>query len=147
VPVRAGHPVSVTTSSLRDTDRLVYRFDADSAGAFWLARQLCERWLRERNVRTDAVCDLMLVATELCAAAAHWPGAHVVLRGLVEDRDVELSVESGGTVAVTTAADEDVVRPAGDLRLAAAMCDELILKVTPEQTLVRARKHGVVLPE
>lgn len=131
------------TSSLRDTDRLVYRFDADSAGAFWLARQLCERWLRDRHVRSDAVCDLMLVATELCAAAATWPGAHVVLRGVVVDRDVELSVESGGTATVT---DEDVVRPAGDLRLAAAMCDELILKVTPEQTLVRARKHGVVLP-
>jgi len=137
-------------TDLRDTDRLVYRFDAGSEGAFWLARQLCERWLRDRHVRSDAVADLMLVATELCAAAALWPGAHVVLRGHVDDRDVELSVESGGTATVKrppVPEDDEVVRPAGgDLRLAAAMCDEVILKVTPEQTLVRARKHGVVLP-
>lgn len=145
--VRAGHPSRVTTSSLRDTDRLVYRFDSGSAGAFWLARQLCEQWLRERHVRSDAVCDLLLVTTELCNAAATWPGAHVVLRGRVDDRDVELSVESGGTASAAAPPVDDSVRPAGDLRLAAAMCDELILRVTPEQTVVRARKHGVVLPE
>jgi hypothetical protein len=59
---------------------------------------------------------------------------------------VDIAVESAGTAAVVPV-DDEVVRPSrGDLRLAAALCDEIVLRVTPERTVVRARRHGVVLP-
>lgn len=131
------------TTTLRDTESLVYRFDAGTQGAFWLARQLCERWLRDNHVRRDAICDLLVVLTELCSASG--PAA-LVLRGRVEGDAVVLTVESAGTAAAAVPVD-DVVRPTGDLRLAAALCDELVLRVTPEQTAVTARRHGVVLPD
>jgi hypothetical protein len=124
----------VTVTSLRDEASLVYRFEADTSGAYWLARQLSEQWLRERNVRSDAVCDLLLVITELCTGAT----AGVVLRLFVQDDDVEVVVESAGGVVLD--------RPTGDLRLAAGLCDEIVLRVTPERTVVKARRHGVVLP-
>jgi hypothetical protein len=133
----------MSSTTLRDTESLVYRFDAATPGAFWLARQLCERWLRDNNVRRDAVCDLLVVLTELCAASG--PSA-LVLRGRVDGDAVVLTVESAGPQAVAVPVD-DAVRPAGDLRLAAALCDELVLRVTPEQTAVTARRHGVVLPD
>jgi hypothetical protein len=123
------------TTSLRDQTSLVYRFDADHDGAFWLARQLCEQWLRERGVRRDVIPDLLLVATELCTGAV----AGVVLRVELDGDSVALQVESAGGAFV------DPARPAGDLRLAAAFCDELVLQVRPEGTVVRARKHGVIL--
>lgn len=127
---------------LRDQDTLVYRFEAGTDGALWLARQLCERWLTERHVRTEAIADLVLVATELCGSAALWPSAHLVLRGHIVGADVELVVETTGTPATL-----DEIQPSGgDLRLAAALCDELVLRVKPERTVVIARKHGVVLP-
>jgi hypothetical protein len=133
------------TTELRDEDTLVYRFEAGTEGAIWLARQLCERWLTERHVRSDAIADLVLAATELCSGTALWPTAHVVLRGHVHGADVELTVETTGTPEAVLA--DDGIRPGGgDLRLAAALCDELVLRVTPERTVVLARKHGVVLP-
>lgn len=125
----------MTTTDLRDDTSLVYRFDADHHDAFWLARQLCEQWLRERHVRADAICDLLLVATELCTGAT----AGVVLRMFVTGDGVDVVVESGCGAVVDG--------PSGDLRLAAALCDEVVLRVTPDGTVVRARKHGVVLPE
>lgn len=130
-----GDPPGVTTTDLRDDTSLVYRFDAGHEDAFWLARQLCEQWLRERHVRTDAICDLLLVATELCTGAT----AGVVLRMFVANDGVEVVVESGAGAVVDG--------PVGDLRLAAAVCDEVVLRVMEEGTVVRARKHGVVLPE
>ncbi|HWL36895.1 MAG TPA: hypothetical protein VNQ77_11930 [Frankiaceae bacterium] len=123
----------MTATSLREETSLVYRFDADADGAFWLVRQLVEQFLRERHVRSDAIPDLLLVTTELCTGAV----AGVVLRVFVEDYDVDIVVESCGGVVLD--------RPQGDLRLAASMCDEVIVRVTPEQTVVRARRHGVVL--
>ncbi len=122
-------------SSLRDQTELVYQFSAEHDGAFWLARQLCEGWLRDRRVRTDAIPDLLLVTTELCTGAT----AGVVLRMEVHGNDVDIAVESAGGAFVDG--------PNGDLRLAAALCDEIVLRVTPECTVVRARRHGVVLPE
>src|SRR5688572_18633898 len=125
----------MTAADLRDDSSLVYRFDADRADAFWLARQLCEQWLRERRVRAEAISDLLLVATELCTGAT----AGVVLCVELDGDGVEVVVESGGGAVVEG--------PVGDLRLAAALCDEIVLRVTPERTVVRARRHGVVLPE
>ena len=122
-------------SSLRDETELVYQFSAEHDGAFWLARQLCEGWLRDRRVRTDVIPDLLLIVTELCTGAT----AGVVLRLGTEGTGVQISVESSGGAVLD--------RPAGDLRLAAALCDEVVLRVTPEGTLVVARRHGVVLPE
>ena len=130
-----GEPQGVTATSLRDETSLVYRFDAEHDGAFWLVRQLCEQWLRERRVRADVIPDLLLVATELCTGAT----AGVVLRVHVEDDAVEMLVETGpGAIGDG---------PSGDLRLAAAFCDDVVLRVTPECSVVRARRHGVVLPE
>lgn len=124
----------MTVTSLRDETSLVYRFEADNDGAYWLARQLSEQWLRERGVRSDAVCDLLLVITELCTGAT----AGVVLRLFVRADAVEIVVESAGGVVLD--------RPVGDLRLAAGLCDEIVLRVTPERSVVTARRHGVVLP-
>lgn len=121
--------------SLRDETELVYQFSAAHDGAFWLARQLCEGWLRDRRVRTDVIPDLLLVITELCTGAT----AGVVLRLAMDGTGVEVSVESSGGAIVDG--------PTGDLRLAAALCDEIVLRVTPERTVVVARRHGVVLPE
>jgi hypothetical protein len=123
------------TPSLRDDTTLVYEFDADHDGAVWLARQLCEGWLRDQRVRTDAVCDLLVVMTELCTGATRG----VVLRLNNTGADIEVAVESAGGALVD--------RPQGDLRLAAALCDEVVLRVTPERTVVCARSRGVVLPE
>jgi hypothetical protein len=131
---------------LRDQDTLVYRFEAGNDGALWLARQLCERWLTDRSVRSDAIADLVLVTTELCGSAALWPSSRVVLRGHVVGADVELVVETTGTPAMALPTDDEIQPSGGDLRLAAALCDELVLRVTPERTVVIARKHGVVLP-
>ena len=124
----------MTATGLRDETSLVYRFETGHDGAIWLARQLCEQWLRERHVRTEAIGDLILVATELCTGATD-----AVLRVRVTEHDVELEVESSG---VTFAEG-----PTGDLRLAAGLCDEIVLRVTPDRTFVLARLHGVVLPE
>lgn len=124
----------MTHPSLRDETELVYRFSAAHDGAFWLARQLCEGWLRDRRVRTDVIPDLLLVITELCTGAT----AGVVLRLRMHGAAVEMSVESAGGAVVD--------RPTGDLRLAAALCDEVVLRVTPEETVVTARRAGVVLP-
>lgn len=142
----SGDPLGVTATSLRDQTHLVYSFDAATPGAIWLARQLCEQWLRERHVRADAVQDLLLVTTELCAGATV---GEVTVRVGAEDHDVEIEIESAGTdlTALPPSDDDLAVRPSGgDLRLAAAFCDELVLRVTPERTVVRARRHGVVLP-
>ena len=122
-------------SSLRDETELVYQFSAEHDGAFWLARQLCEGWLRDRRVRTDVIPDLLLIVTELCTGAT----AGVVLRLAMEGTGVQISVESSGGSVLDG--------PHGDLRLAAALCDEVVLRVTPEGALVVARRHGVVLPE
>jgi hypothetical protein len=135
----------VSTSSLRDQTHLVYRFDAGAQGAVWLARQLCEGWLRDRHVRADAIPDLLLVTTELCTGVR--AGA-VVLRVNAVGADVDITVESAGSATIVLPPDDDeVVRPGGgDLRLAAAFCDRVVIEVTPERTVVRARRHGVVLP-
>jgi hypothetical protein len=139
------NPLGVTATSLRDQTHLVYRFDAASDGAVWLARQLCEQWLRERHVRSDAICDLLLVTTEMCTGIRH---GEVVLRVGAEGADVDITVESAGSATIVLPSDDDVVRPvSGDLRLAAALCDRIVLEVTPERTVVRARRHGVVLPD
>jgi hypothetical protein len=125
----------MTATSLREETSLVYRFDADADGAFWLVRQLVEQFLRERSVRSDAIPDLLLVTTELCTGAV----AGVVLRVFVDEHGgVDVVVESCGGVVLD--------RPSGDLRLAASLCDEVVVRVTPERTVVRARRHGVVLP-
>jgi hypothetical protein len=128
----------MAATTLRDEHTLVYRFQAGGADSFWLARQLFEQWLKERRVRADAVGDLLVVLTELCTAEAAAGG--LVLRAGVEGDGVALTVEAGATAVLP------VDTPGGDLRLAAALCDELVLRVRPDKTSVTARRHGVVLP-
>ena len=125
-----------STASLRDADVLVYRFDSGD-GSLWLARQLAEQWLRERHVRSDAIPDLLLAINELCTG----PVDNVVLRARVVGADIEVEVETSAPDVFTALA-----TPLGDLRLAAAVCDEVVLRVTPDRTIVVARRHGVVLP-
>ncbi|HEX8001774.1 MAG TPA: hypothetical protein VF519_03675 [Mycobacteriales bacterium] len=126
----------MTTASLRDEDVLVYRFESGD-GSLWLARQLAEQWLRERGVRSDAVPDLLLAINELCTG----PVDKVVLRARVVHDGIEVEVETSAPDVFTALA-----TPLGDLRLAAAVCDEVVLRVLPERTVVVARRHGVVLP-
>lgn len=123
------------TPSLRDDAILVYEFDADHDGAVWLARQLSEGWLRDQRVRTDAIGDLLLVMTELCTGATEG----VVLRLHNTGTGVEIVVDTRGAALA--------YGPHGDLRLAAALCDEIVLRVTPDRTTICARRDGVVLPE
>jgi hypothetical protein len=127
-----------SAASLRDSDVLVYRFDSEGDGSLWLARQLAEQWLRERRVRTDAIPDLLLAINELCTGAVD----NVVLRARVEGPDIEVEVETAAPDVFTALA-----TPLGDLRLAAAVCDEVVVRVTEDHTAVVARRHGVVLPE
>ena len=127
----------MTTASLRDEDVLVYRFDSGD-GSLWLARQLAESWLRDRRVRSDAIPDLLLAINELCTG----PVDNVVLRARVDGPDIEVEVETSAPDVFTALA-----TPLGDLRLAAAVCDEVVLRVTQDHTAVIARRHGVVLPE
>jgi hypothetical protein len=129
----------VTATSLREQDSLVYRFQAGTTESFWLARQLFAQWLRERHVRADAASDLLVVLTELCTAEAAAVG--LVLRASVEEDGVVVTVESRTPQVLAVDA------PSGDLRLAAALCDELTLRVRPDLTLVTARRHGIVLPD
>jgi len=127
----------MSTASLRDQDVLLYRFDSGD-GSLWLARQLAEQWLRARHVRADAIPDLLLAINELCTG----PGDNVVLRARVDGTGIEVEVETPAPDVFTALA-----TPLGDLRLAAAVCDEVVLRVTVDRTLVIARLHGVVLPE
>lgn len=131
--MRSGDPYEVTTT-LRE-DGLVYRFDAAVDGAFWLARQLCEQWLRDHHVRSDAIGDVLLIVNELCV------GAH-------DGRVLRVNVIGDGVVVEVTAPAPDPLDTSrhGDLRLAAALCDEVVLRVTPEGSVVLARRHGIVLP-
>ena len=126
------------TTTLRDQSSLVYRFDVGTDG-FWLARQLCEQWLRERHVRADAIADLLVVLSELCTVEA--AAGRLVIRGFVDDDCVVLTVESPTPAIMAMDA------PSGDLRLAAALCDELLIRVRPDRTTVTARRHGIVLPD
>lgn len=127
----------MSTASLRDQDVLLYRFDSGD-GSLWLARQLAEQWLRARHVRADAIPDLLLAINELCTG----PVENVVLRARVEGADIEVEVETSAPDVFTALA-----TPLGDLRLAAAVCDEVVLRVEADRTLILARRHGVVLPE
>lgn len=129
----------MTTTTLREQDSLVYRFEAGATESFWLARQLFEQWLRERHVRADAVADLLVVLTELCTAEASAVG--LVVRSSVDGDGVVVKVESRTPPVLAVDA------PSGDLRLAAALCDELTLRVGPDRTEVVARRHGIVLPD
>lgn len=120
---------------------LEYRFDAARPDSLWLVRQLCDQWLREHHVRADAVTDLLLVVTELCTDPA--PG-DVVVRVSMTNSDVEVEVEMGERSPLSVAGDE-APTPGGDLRLAAALVDELVLKVSPAGTVARCRRHDVLL--
>ena len=129
----------MTATTLREQDGLVYRFQAGTTDSFWLARQLFEQWLKERHVRVDAVCDLLVVLTELCTAEAAAVG--LVVRAALDGDGVVVTVESATPQVLAVDA------PSGDLRLAAALCDELVLRVDQDQTVVTARRHGIVLPD
>lgn len=125
---------------LRTDDFLEYRFEATSQASLWLGRQLVAQWLVERAVRQDVVPDLLVVVNELCTAAVDHRGdrsGEVRLRVWLTGTDVEIEVEDWcGMVGD---------RPP-DLRLAAALVDEVVLRVRGARTVVRARAHAVVLP-
>jgi anti-sigma regulatory factor (Ser/Thr protein kinase) len=121
-------------TELRDPRSFDYHFDAGHENALWLVRQMGEQWLREHGVRDEAVSELLLVTTELCTGAA----------GMVE---LEMRIDGTNIeIVVATAGRPSIDMPAGDLRLAAALCDELVLRVRPGRTVAIARRHGAVLP-
>ncbi len=131
-------------ANLRDVDFLEYRFDPASTESLWLARQLVEQWLIDRRVRGDRVPDLLLATTEVCTSAVrHHPG-ELSLKVWLDDGDVFIEVEEndGGDGAEYG----DLDGAGGDLRLAAALVDEVILRVDSGRTSVRCVARALVLP-
>lgn len=124
---------------------LEYRVDPRSPDSLWLARQLVQQWLVEHDVRHDAVGNLVLATTELCTDAAQRTAEPLVVRTWVEQRDVVLEVDSETCVGPFGDGDNET-GPGGDLRLAAALVNEVTLRVAGRRTVVHAVARDVVLP-
>lgn len=119
-----------------------------------VARDLLRDWLVRVPVDTDAVADLLLVASELCSNGikhASWEGDGAVLRAWVEEADILVEVADDGTGLSLPYLDEeppdrDLERGRG-LWLVHTLTDELT-QVDSEQgaNVVRCRKRNVVAP-
>ncbi|MGI8684258.1 MAG: ATP-binding SpoIIE family protein phosphatase [Acidimicrobiales bacterium] len=122
-----------------------------SMAAVSVSRGLLREWLVRVPVDADAVHDLLLAATELCANAvehASWEGDGVVIRAHTDGSDVVLEVEDDGgglhwPVLALEPPDPQAEHGRG-LWLVRTFTDE----VTPEQagarTVIRCVKRAVV---
>jgi len=130
-----------------------YRF-SPSAAAVPLARHLLGDWLSRQPLDPDAIGDLLLVASELCAnavrAATRQPGA-VVLRAWTEGDAVFLETEDEGGSAAEfpdpgsgpTVPDPDAEAGRG-LYLVRALTDDVSVEIEGTRTTVRCLKRAVV---
>jgi serine phosphatase RsbU (regulator of sigma subunit)/anti-sigma regulatory factor (Ser/Thr protein kinase) len=122
-----------------------------SMASVGLARDLLKDWLVRVPVDTDAVADLLLVASELCSNGikhASWEGGGAVLRAWAEDADVLIEVEDDGTGLALPYLDEeppdrDAERGRG-LWLVHTLTDELEQADSDAGNTVRCRKRNVV---
>jgi anti-sigma regulatory factor (Ser/Thr protein kinase) len=118
-----------------------------------LARNLLREWLVRVPVEDDAVQDLLLVATELCANAvehAQWTEGGVVLRAWAEDTDVVIEVEDDGGGMTWPSVDDEPPDPEAEqgrgLWLVHTLTDEVVPEFRGIHTLVRARIRNVSPP-
>jgi serine phosphatase RsbU (regulator of sigma subunit)/anti-sigma regulatory factor (Ser/Thr protein kinase) len=115
-----------------------------------LGRNLLREWLVRVPVEDDAVHDLLLVATELCANAvehASWERGGVVLRARVDGPDVVIEVDDDGGGLSWPHVDVEPPDPEAEqgrgLWLVHTLADEVEPVFEDARTTVRARLRNV----
>jgi anti-sigma regulatory factor (Ser/Thr protein kinase) len=135
------------TVDLRSGQALSYKFSPRSTASVWLARELTGQWLREHDVLGSDADDLLLVCSELTTnAVAHaGRGSTIKLRVSFATDTVTIEVEdepAGGAAASPDFDGEsDEALPVGNLRVAAALSDEVTITVRGNRTTVCATKR------
>jgi len=122
-----------------------------SMAAVSVSRGLLREWLVRVPVDADAVHDLLLAATELCANAvehASWEGDGVVIRARTEGADVILEVEDDGgglhwPVLALEPPDPQAEHGRG-LWLVRTFTDEVTPETAGARTVIRCLKRAVV---
>ncbi|MDQ3757488.1 MAG: SpoIIE family protein phosphatase [Actinomycetota bacterium] len=118
-----------------------------------LGRNLLREWLVRVPVEADAVHDLLLVATELCANAvehASWTDGGVALRAWCEGTDIVIEVEDDGGGLSWPTVDDEPPDPEAEqgrgLWLVHTLTDEVVPEMVGTHTVVRARIRNVSPP-
>lgn len=122
-----------------------------SMAAVSVSRGLLREWLVRVPVDPDAVHDLLLAATELCANAvehATWEGGGVIVRARTEGADVVVEVEDDGAgmnwpLLALDPPDPEAEHGRG-LWLVRTFTDEVIPETVGNRTVVRCVKRAVV---
>lgn len=122
-----------------------------SMAAVSVSRGLLREWLTRVPVDADAIHDLLLAATELCANAvehATWQGSGVVVRARTEGADVVLEVEDDGgglswPMLALEPPDPEAEHGRG-LWLVRTFTDEVGPVIMGDRTLIRCVKWAVV---
>ena len=122
-----------------------------SMAAVSVSRGLLREWLVHVPVDPEAVHDLLLAATELCANAvqhATWERSGVVLRARTDGGDVMIEVEDDGeglTWPLLALEPPDPEAESGrGLWLVRTFTDDVVLAVVGGRTVIRAVKRAVV---
>ncbi|MGH9153584.1 MAG: ATP-binding SpoIIE family protein phosphatase, partial [Acidimicrobiales bacterium] len=122
-----------------------------SMAAVSVSRGLLREWLVRVPVDADAVHDLLLAATELCANAvehATWQGDGVVLRARTEGADVVLDVEDDGGGLNWPMFGPEPPDPRAEhgrgLWLVRTFTDEVTPETSGDRTRIRCVKRAVV---
>ena len=122
-----------------------------SMAAVSVSRGLLREWLVRVPVDPDAIHDLLLAATELCANAvehATWESGGVVIRARTQGADVVLEVEDDGDglswpLLALEPPDPEAEHGRG-LWLVRTFTDEVVPEVAGDHTLIRCVKRAVV---
>lgn len=122
-----------------------------SMAAVSVSRGLLREWLVRVPVDADAVHDLLLAATELCANAvehASWEGNGVVIRARTDGADVVLEVEDdGGSLHwphLALEPPDPQAEHGRGLWLVRTFTDEVTPEMEGARTLIRCVKRAVV---
>jgi anti-sigma regulatory factor (Ser/Thr protein kinase) len=128
-------------TTLRGRSELRYRFTPRTSASVWLARELLGQWLRERDVTAEEAGDLLLVCSELTTNAVRHAGTHSIvhLRCWYDAGCFHLEVEDEPAPGAP-AGEIDDEAGGGDLRVAAALCDSLTIRVRGECTTISCRR-------
>ena len=122
-----------------------------SMAAVSVSRGLLREWLVRVPVDADAIHDLLLAATELCANAvehATWESGGVVLRARTEEADVVIEVEDDGSGLLWPRFALEPPDPRAEhgrgLWLVRTFTDELTSDTSTGRTVIRCVKRAVV---